>query len=139
MKTDYVIDDTMVGSALPVPDGFLVGLRQTQNQSRYEVPFWDNGRGVWRSGYFVLKGDRDHQAVFSACPGQGGTVDPAKTWVANRSIKYHGNLIVVAVPAGSTWALTLSDIPNTREAPAAWPTWYENIRDRQRERELVLR
>ena len=110
----------MVGSALPVPEGFLVGLRQTQNQTANEVPFWDPGRGVWKSGFFVLKGERDHQAIFSACPGQGGTVDPAKVWVVNQSLRYHGALIIQAVPRGSIWELSLSDVPYVRTPDPFW-------------------
>jgi hypothetical protein len=36
--------------------------------------------------------------------------------VINRSESYRGGLIVVAVPRGSQWPLTLSDIPNPRLA-----------------------
>ena len=137
-KTDHVIDDSFVGQAIGPVDGFLVGLRQTQNQSANEVPFWDPGRGVWKSGYLTLRGSNDHQAIFSACPGQGGTVDPSKTWVVNQSLRYHGALIIQAVPRGSIWALTLSDVPVSRTAPASG-LWSE-LRDQiLREREVILR
>jgi hypothetical protein len=141
MKFDFTLTDADVGRAVGPQDGFLVAQRQTQNQTANEVPEWDNGRGVWRSAYFVLRGSNDHQAIFCTSPQSGGTVDPAKVWVVNQSLRYHGDLIVQSCPRGSQWALTLSDVPNPRLAPAAWPTWYDNIRQnaRQRERELVLR
>jgi hypothetical protein len=136
MMTDHTIDDSFVGQAIgPVDGGYLVTFRQTKNQTSYVVPDWDEGRMVWKSGYFVLKGSRDLQAVYSDSPGQGGSVDPQKVWVVNASFRYHGQLIVVARPRGSEWAVTLSDIPNPHEAPAAWPTWAPI----SRERELVAR
>jgi hypothetical protein len=93
----------MVGQVVGPPDGYLVSLRQSRSQNNYEVPDWDDGRMIWKSGYFVLKGARDHQAIYSNCPGQCGTVDPAKTWVVNASIAYHGSLIIQCVPKGSEW------------------------------------
>jgi len=41
--------------------------------------------------------------------------------VVNRSIGYRGDLIVVWVPKGSQWSLTLSDQPNFRAADADIP------------------
>jgi hypothetical protein len=134
MKFDFTITDADIGRALDPMDGYLVGLRQTQNQTANEVPEWDNGRGVWRSAYFVLRGNNDHQAIFCASPQSGGTVDPAKVWVVNQSLRYRGQLIVQCVPRGSIWSLTLSDIPVVRSAEAA--QWWANI---GRERELILR
>jgi hypothetical protein len=138
MKTDYVIDDTMVGQVVGPMDGFLVSLRQTQAQARYAVPDGDDGSGVWKSGFFVLKGSRDHQAIYSNCPSQCGSVDPGKVWVANASIGYRGELQVVACPKGLVWSLTLSDVPNIRSAAAWSPSTYANwLLDRQAE--LVTR
>ena len=34
--------------------------------------------------------------------------------VVNSNIAYHGDLMIVGVPRGSQWSLTLSDTPNIR-------------------------
>ncbi len=41
--------------------------------------------------------------------------------VVNRSISYRGGLIVVAVPKGSSWSVTLSDVPTVRSPDPAMP------------------
>lgn len=42
--------------------------------------------------------------------------------MGNASIDYRGDLIVACVPRGSTWSVTLSDVPNP-SAPLATPGW----------------
>jgi hypothetical protein len=137
MMTDYVIDETFVGRALDPADGFLVNLRQTKSQASYAAPDGDDGSGVWKSGYLQLRGSRDIRDLYCNSPSQCGTVDVAKTWVANASIAYRGALVVRSVPRGSQWAISLSDQPVSRSTHAAWPTsMWERI---ARERELVAR
>jgi hypothetical protein len=37
------------------------------------------------------------------------------------SLPYAGTLVIVGVHRGSTWSLTLSDVPNVRDADAELP------------------
>ena len=37
------------------------------------------------------------------------------------SLPYASALVIVGVPRGSTWSLTLSDVPNVRDADAELP------------------
>jgi hypothetical protein len=141
---EFTLDDTMVGTAIGPPDGgYLVNLRQTQSQASYAVPDGDDGSGVWRSGYLVLRGSGDIRDLYCNCPSQCGVFDPAKTWVANSSLAYRGQLIVQSVPRGSVWALSLSDVPFVKAVDPFWATWspsiHEHWRTLSRDAELVRR
>jgi hypothetical protein len=144
MLTDYVIDDSMVGRALPITDGFLVSLRLTTPPPVYETPEGDDGSGVWRSGYLQLRGSGDHKDLFCASPSSWGYV--SKLLVGNQSLPYRGDLRVLCVPRGSEFSVTLSDIPIDRTLLAAPGDLDEyrasllaTIMREQREREMITR
>jgi hypothetical protein len=117
----------MVGRALPITNGYLVSLSMTQGPSDGRVPPDGNdGNGAWRSGYIQIRGSLDHRDLVCLSPASGAVSSwngPRGDVVLNRSLPYLGDLVIVAVPRGSQWSLTLSDIPNPREAPAAWSFW----------------
>jgi hypothetical protein len=111
--TDFTITAADVGRALGVPDGYLVNFVMTQGPA-YETPSVDEGNQKFASGYFVLRGSRDWRDLVCVSPVCGGY---AEWWeltgnmVVSGGIRYSGDLVVVAVPGGSQWSLTLSDIP----------------------------
>jgi hypothetical protein len=109
MKTEYVIDDSMVGQSVGPANGFLVSLTQTTPPLVYETPSGDDGSGIWKSGYLQLRGSLDHRDLFCASPSSWGYV--SKFLVGNQSLDYRGDLVVVCIPKGSVFSLTLSDIP----------------------------
>ena len=111
--TDFTITVADVGRALGVPDGYLINLAMTQGPT-YETPSVDKGKQKFNSDHFVLRGSRDWRDLVCVSPACGGY---AESWeltgnmVVSGGIRYSGDLVVVAVPRGSEWSLTLSDIP----------------------------
>jgi hypothetical protein len=94
------------------PDRRLPGLsakRRQRPQARRE------GKQIWTAGYFVLRGSGDNRDAVCINPaGGGGFAQWQKSnanMVVNRCIGFRGGLIVVAVPKGSSWSVTLSDAP----------------------------
>lgn len=86
--------------------------------SVYEVPDWDEGRRVWKTGYLVLRGSGDARDLVCVSPSTTG--GGFSRWArqgpvgGRRQLSYGGGLVVVAVPKGGTWALTLSGAPARR-------------------------
>jgi hypothetical protein len=124
---DFTLDETSIGSALDPVDGFLVSLSQTAPSTDRAEPQWSQSLGRWKTGYCTLKGERDTQALYSCRPGVwtpqwAGNV---RVLISNASFPYAGRLIVQCIPKGSTWSVTLSDVPNVR-APARTPGWAPN-------------
>ena len=116
--TNITIDETSIGGALDPADGFLVSLSQTTPAVPDGDPQWSASLGRWRTGYLVLKGERDTQAVYSNRPSvwtplwSGGE----RSLIASNSLPYAGRLRIECVPKGSTWSLTVSDVPFVRLA-----------------------
>jgi len=112
--TSYLITDADVGRVLPITDGFLTNLTMTAPPPVYEVPSFDEGKQIWTAGYFVLRGSGDNRDAVCITPAGGGFAQWQKSnanMVVNRCIGFRGGLIVVAVPKGSSWSVTLSDAP----------------------------
>ena len=98
MLTDYTITDADVGMVLTPEDGYLVNLVKTQPGIFDGAPQWDYARCVWKTGYFVLRGQYDIRNLFSIDLAQalaGGV------WVTNNNLGFRGGLVVVCVPRGS--------------------------------------
>jgi hypothetical protein len=123
--TNYVITDADVGQVLPITDGFLTNLTMTAPPPVYETPSFDEGKQIWTAGYFVLRGSGDYRDTVCINPASGGGFAQWQKsnadMVVNRSISYRGGLIVVAVPKGSSWSVTLSDVPTVRSPDPAMP------------------
>ncbi len=85
-------------------------------QPQFETPQWDEGRGVFKSGYLTLRGAKDFVPVYNASPATNGAAfswwGPQGIAIVNNSLPYKGDLVVVSVPRGSQWKLSLSDVPN---------------------------
>ena len=79
----------------------------------FETPYWDAGAQNWVSGCFTLRGTGDcHDAVSISPQTNGGAFcQPGAVMIHGGSVAYSGALVVVAVPKGSSWSLTLSDAP----------------------------
>jgi hypothetical protein len=123
--TEYTLTDANVGDVLPITDGFLVSLSMTQSGGFDGSPRFDEGKLIWVSGYFVLRGSLDIRDLICLSPQSGGGGGPDGVMVANHGLGYRGDLLVVAVPRGSTWSLTISDVESPR-APPPTPGWAPN-------------
>jgi hypothetical protein len=129
---DFTLDETSIGLALDPADGFLVSLSQTTPSSDRADPEWSASKQMWRTGYFVLKGERDTQAIYSNRSGAWVPqwIGDARILVSNASLDYHGRLVVQCVPRGSTWSLTLSDTPFVRApAQSGFGVFVDNRKD----------
>jgi hypothetical protein len=99
------------------------------------------GEGRRRRGgaYLSLRGSRDVRDFVCALPQSNSG---AFSWSGrvgslfiNRSEPYRGDLIVVAVPNGSQWQITLSDQPNVRAPTPSWAPYAFGDYPLERERE----
>lgn len=131
---DFVINDQSVGQSVGPASGYLVSLRMTQGPPVYQTPEGDDGRGVWTRSYLQLRGSGDLRDLYCACPAQGGVA--GNVLVQSQSLRYHGDLTIVACPRGSAFSLTLSDVPNVR-TPTSWAA--VSMPPPPREVELVMR
>jgi hypothetical protein len=110
--TDFTITAADVGRVLGVPDGYLVNLAMIQGPVN-ETPSFE-GKQKLTSSYFVLRGSRDWCDLVCVSPVYGGGYAEWRgstgNMVVSGCIRYSGDLAVVAVPRGTQWSLTLSDI-----------------------------
>jgi hypothetical protein len=107
---DFTLDETSVGQMLTPEDGHVTALAMT-TPPPYETPEWDEGRRVWKHGYFVLRGQHDLRDLICVQPAVCGHafswVGTVANIVVDGNLPYRGGLIVVAVPKNSQWTLTL--------------------------------
>jgi hypothetical protein len=111
---DFTLDDQSVGQTIGPANGFLVSLIMTTPPSKYEVPDHSAAAQQFTSGYFVLRASGDTQNIYCSLTG---FISPVLA--RDHSLAYRGDLKVVCVPKGSTWSVTLSDVPNPRAPPPA--------------------
>ena len=145
---DYTLTDQDVGRVLPIADGYLVALSMTTPPLVHEVLDYDPATQQFTSGYFTLKGEGDLRNLINVQPA---TTAGAFSWIGNvahmainSSIQYRGELVIVGVPRGSTWRLTVSDVENVRAPPPPtgaplgdYPTYrHSRALPLEREREL---
>jgi hypothetical protein len=118
MLTDFTLTEADIGRALDPADGFLVGLSQTAPAVPDGEPQWSAAMQRWKTGYISLRGESDPQAVYCNRPSiwtplwSGGE----RILIASNSLPYAGRLRIECVPKGSTWSLTVSDVPFVRLA-----------------------
>jgi hypothetical protein len=116
-RFDFQITDADMGRVLAPADGFLVNLMRTK-AGVFDPPQWDPGRQCWKNGRFVLRGSGDFKDAVcidtASGAGWAGHFTGGDSVLANASISYAGDLIVVCVQKGSVWTLTLSDVPVDR-------------------------
>lgn len=154
---DFTITDQNVGELIGPQAGYLVNLAMTTPPARLEIPSWDPGRQRWVSAYLVLRGQHDIRDLVCCNP----SIDAGsfQWWgsegrlLTNSSLFYRGTLVIVCVPRGSVWAVSLSDIPiaplpRTNSDGAnfgSYPDYRHGVGrpilplDRRPERERVLR
>jgi hypothetical protein len=123
MLFDFTLTEANVGEMISPPDAFLVSLTMATSPI-YETPTFDEGQQIWTRGYFCLKRERDIRNLVCLDARNGGAFgggSPYATMLANRSEAYRGQLTVVAVPKGSEWRISLSDVPIVRQP--ARPDW----------------
>jgi hypothetical protein len=116
---DFTLSVDDIGAALAPADGYLVNLSQTSPSSDRSDPQFSAAMQRWKTGYISLRGERDRQAIYC---NRSSVWTPlwsgdTRILITNQSLDYHGRLVVECVPKGSTWSLTLSDVPIFR-APA---------------------
>ena len=130
---DYQITDANIGDVLPVADGFLVTLTRTK-AGPYEVAQWSEGKQQWLTGHLVLRGSRDIRDLICIDTQHGGGWASHSNQndgvLLNRSLPYAGDLQIVCVPRGSTWSITLSDIPYIPPPPTWPPTFPREAEER---------
>jgi hypothetical protein len=118
-KFDYTLTDQDVGRVLGPADAYVTDLAMTTPPSGHETPDFSTAGQHFTSGYFTLRGSGDHQNLINVSPRSTPT---AFSWsslggaamVVNGNLRFRGDLIVVCVPKGSEWSITLSDVPNQR-------------------------
>ena len=119
---EFNITEANIGETIGPPDGYLVALSRTTAPVNDGPPRWSESQLKWLSGYFCLRSSGDVRDLI--CTRDASTffwVGPEMHLVINSSISYRGALEVVCVPRGSTWSLTLSDVPNVRAPePVGW-------------------
>src|ERR1700722_4582045 len=97
---DFQIDDSFIGRALDPADGFLVSLSQSAPSTDRDDPQFSISLGRYLTGYLVLKGSRDVQAVYCNKSGQwtpywsGGN----RVLISDQSLGFNGRLVVQCVP-----------------------------------------
>lgn len=123
---DFVIDESSIAATIgPANGGYLVNLSMTTAPSGHVVPDADPARQRFTSGYLTLQSTRGLRPLINVTPSNGFTgAPPLAQMLVNSSIGYVGDLMVVGVPRGATFAITLSDQPNIR-APRT-PEWNFN-------------
>jgi hypothetical protein len=105
MLTDFTITDADIGRTIGPRDGFLVSLTMTAPPSVYETPDASAATQQFTSGYFTLRGSGDTQNLYCSLTGH-----LSKFLIANHSLGYRGELVVMCVPRGSQWSITVSDV-----------------------------
>ena len=113
-ETTHQIDHTMVGSVLPVANGWITAVNMTRGPSRYDAAVLTRDGSAWASGAFSVRGVDDVALINGnlICVDQS---NPCKRFVG-LSIDYRGGLKICSVPVGSQWEITLSDQPVVRKA-----------------------
>ena len=135
---DYVLTDADMGRVLTVADGFLVKLRRTK-AGPFDPPSFSEATQQFTNGRFVLRASGEFRNfVCIDAQGVGGWASHYGTTASvleSASIGYRGELVVVCVPKGSVWEISLSDIPYV-PPPVNWPF---SLLNKQPELEPVLR
>jgi hypothetical protein len=133
----YQISDADVGTTIGPQNGFVTGLTMLSPPTVFETPDWDPGRQWFKSGYFTIRGEGDLRPIFNAQIGAG--VGHFSYWGGEAHSIVDGNFLkgalkIVSVPKGSTWLVSVSDIPRnfsgSNYVPHAPPPAPKPVSDR---------
>ena len=119
MITDYVLEDGHVGQVISAaPNGFVVDISQSQSMQKNDYPQWSETGRHWKTCYFELRGSKSFQDIFAVCPSQSpappSTFGGRRYYLVSGSIPFYGDLILLCLPRGSQWQVSISDVPLTR-------------------------
>jgi hypothetical protein len=127
-----------MGRTIGPPDGFVVKLRRTK-AGAYDPPSFSEATQQFTNGRFVLRASGEFRNfVCIDAQGVGGWASHysnVASVLENASVAYRGELVVVCVPKGSVWEISLSDIPYV-PPPVNWPF---SLLNQKRELEPVRR
>jgi hypothetical protein len=108
---EFLITHQDVGSVIPIENGFLQSFEMTKPPTtRFETPAPKVDGGGWASGYFSLKGERNRGNILSL-----DLTNPLRRAIA-LNFNYSGQLVISAVPHGTTWRVIVSDTKIIRKA-----------------------
>jgi hypothetical protein len=139
---NFTLTDADMGRVLTPADGFVVKLRRTK-AGPFDPPSFSEATQQFTTGRFVLRGSRDFRnLVCIDTQSDGGWASQYASTASvleSASLNYAGELMVVCVPRGSIWELSLSDIPYVR-APMTAAEWWSSLTSKSKpELEPVLR
>jgi hypothetical protein len=63
--TTYTLDESSIGTVLPVQNGFLTDLSMT-TPPQHQTPAWSEALGRWVAGYMQLRGEHDVRDLYCA-------------------------------------------------------------------------
>jgi hypothetical protein len=105
------------------PREFVTGLTMLSFPTVYEQLDWDPGRQLFKGGYFTIRGTGNVIPIFNAQIGVGGGhfqyYGSDANSIVDGNFPYKGALEIRSVRKGSTWRVSVSDIPNVRVSDAA--------------------
>ena len=139
---DFTIDQTFVGATIGPVDGFVVNLKRTL-AGPFDPPSFDESRQQFTAGRLVLRASGEFRNLVcidtQSDGGWASQYSQTASVLSNASVGYRGELMIVCVPKGSVWEISLSDVPY-KAVPAT--NWLDAIAKRvndQREAILVGR
>ena len=105
--TEFIVDSSHVGTVFPFVDGFLLSLVRSRgpHPKIHEMNFEQRSFRLRES-----KAPRDLFSIPADCSKTPLVIGGALFFVINSAIRYFGALTLAAVPPGSEWELTLSDV-----------------------------
>ena len=103
-----------MGQTIGPPDGFVVNLKRTKAGPFDPVGF-SEAKQQFTNGRFVLRASGEFRNLMCIdTQSDGGWASQYSSTagvLTNASIGYRGELMVVCVPKGSVWEISLSDVP----------------------------
>ena len=124
MQTEYLLTEADVGFTFPEQDGFCLSLIRSRgpHPKIHEMNFEQRSFRLRE-----LKAPRDLFSIPADCSKTPLVIGGALFFVINSAIRYFGALTLAAVPPGSEWELTLSDVyvePRPSLHPSRTSTGY---------------
>jgi hypothetical protein len=139
---EYTLTDADMGATIGPPDAFVVNLKRTK-AGPYDPPSFSEATQQFTTGRFVLRATgefRNFVCIDTQTDGYWASqYGNTASVLINASLGYRGELMIVCVPKGSVWELTLSDQPYVRAPVTNWLDALAKRVNDQREAILVGR